>query len=365
VRASTASEPPAQATAAKVPSSAGKLVGVTKVARTKADLAEALGALKGTSALVMTMGALHEGHLALVRAAKKAADNVVVSIFVNPLQFGPGEDYEAYPRDLEADLAFLEAVGVQAVYAPEAEDVYPRDPLVRIDPGPMAAVLEGKTRPTHFAGVLQVVHKVLNLVRPDIAFFGQKDAQQLALIRTMAADLDMPVEIRAVPIERDVDGLALSSRNSYLSPTERIEALALNQALAVGADAAQRGLSPKEVRDVAERHLREAPGVKIDYLALVDPETFAAIDGEAFFAGGAAGTSPSEGAATMPASGGKSFPASGATMPAGDAETMSAGDAETVPATGAAPVHGRGLLAVAAWVGPTRLIDNMEVELRG
>ena len=309
----------------------------------------------------MTMGALHEGHLALVRAAKKAADNVVVSIFVNPLQFGPGEDYEAYPRDLEADLAFLEAVGVQAVYAPEAEDVYPRDPLVRIDPGPMAAVLEGKTRPTHFAGVLQVVHKVLNLVRPDIAFFGQKDAQQLALIRTMAADLDMPVEIRAVPIERDVDGLALSSRNS----TERIEALALNQALAVGADAAQRGLSPKEVRDVAERHLREAPGVKIDYLALVDPETFAAIDGEAFFAGGAAGTSPSEGAAAIPASGGKSFPASGATMPAGDAETMSAGDAETVPATGAAPVHGRGLLAVAAWGGPTRLIDNMEVELRG
>lgn len=181
----------------------------------------------------------------------------------------------------------------------------------------------------------------------------------------MAADLDMPVEIRAVPIERDVDGLALSSRNSYLSPTERIEALALNQALAVGADAAQRGLSPKEVRDVAERHLREAPGVKIDYLALVDPETFAAIDGEAFFAGGAAGTSPSEGAAAIPASGGKSFPASGATMPAGDAETMSAGDAETVPATGAAPVHGRGLLAVAAWVGPTRLIDNMEVELRG
>ena len=305
----------------------------------------------------MTMGALHEGHLALVRAAKKASDNVVVSIFVNPLQFGPGEDYEAYPRDLEADLALLEAVGVQAVYAPEAEDVYPREPLVRIDPGPMAAVLEGKTRPTHFAGVLQIVHKVLNLVRPNIAFFGQKDAQQLALIRTMAADLDMPVEIRAVPIERDVDGLALSSRNSYLSPTERIEALALNQALAVGADAAQRGLSPKEVRDVAERHLREAPGVKIDYLALVDPETFAAIDGENFPAGGAAETLPSvgavtmrtDGAVTMSTSDGRSFPAGAVTMPAG----------------GAAPGRRRGLLAVAAWVGPTRLIDNMEVEFRG
>lgn len=330
---------------------------VTKVARTKADLAEALGAFKGTSALVMTMGALHEGHLALVRAAKKASDNVVVSIFVNPLQFGPGEDYEAYPRDLEADLALLEAVGVQAVYAPEAEDVYPREPLVRIDPGPMAAVLEGKTRPTHFAGVLQIVHKVLNLVRPNIAFFGQKDAQQLALIRTMAADLDMPVEIRAVPIERDVDGLALSSRNSYLSPTERIEALALNQALAVGADAAQRGLSPKEVRDVAERYLCEAPGVKIDYLALVDPETFAAIDGENFPAGGAAETSPSvgavtmrtDGAVTMSISDGRSFPAGAVTMPAG----------------GVAPGRRRGLLAVAAWVGPTRLIDNMEVEFRG
>ena len=359
--------------AAKAPSSAVKLVCVTKVARTKVELAEVLGALKGTSALVMTMGALHEGHLALVRAAKKAADNVVVSIFVNPLQFGPGEDYEAYPRDLKADLALLEEAGVEAVYAPEVDAVYPREPLVRIDPGPMAAVFEGKTRPTHFAGVLQIVHKVLNLVRPNIAFFGQKDAQQLALIRTMVADLDMPVEIRAVPIERDVDGLALSSRNAYLSPTERIEALALNQALAVGADAAQRGLSPKEVRDVAERHLREAPGVKIDYLALVDPETFAVIDGETFFAGGAAETSPSEGAAIKPASDGRSSPASGATMsaggsgtmPAGDAETMSAGDAETVPATGAAPVHGRGLLAVAAWVGPTRLIDNMEVELRG
>ena len=189
-------------------SSPGRLVRVTEVARTKAELATALASLEGTSALVMTMGALHEGHLALVRAAREAADNVVVSIFVNPLQFGPDEDYEEYPRDLAADLALLGTVGVEAVYAPEAAEVYPREPLVRIDPGPVAALLEGKTRPTHFAGVLQVVHKVLNLVRPDMAFFGQKDAQQLALVRTMVADLDMPVEIRAVPIERDVDGLA-------------------------------------------------------------------------------------------------------------------------------------------------------------
>ena len=225
-------------------SSPGRLVRVTEVARTKAELATALASLEGTSALVMTMGALHEGHLALVRAAREAADNVVVSIFVNPLQFGPDEDYEEYPRDLAADLALLGTVGVEAVYAPEAAEVYPREPLVRIDPGPVAALLEGKTRPTHFAGVLQVVHKVLNLVRPDMAFFGQKDAQQLALVRTMVADLDMPVEIRAVPIERDVDGLALSSRNSYLSATQRIEALALSQALVLGKDAAAVNITP-------------------------------------------------------------------------------------------------------------------------
>ena len=295
------------------PSSPGRLVCVTEVARTKAELATALASLEGTSALVMTMGALHGGHLALVRAARETADNVVVSIFVNPLQFGPDEDYEAYPRDLAADLARLGTVGGGAVYAPEAAGVYPRQPPVRIDPGPVAALLEGKTRPTHFAGVLQVVHKVLNLVRPDMAFFGQKDAQQLALVRTMVADLDMPVEIRAVPIERDVDGLALSSRNSYLSATQRIEALALSQALVLGKDSAAHGLSAAGVREVALRYLAEAPGVRLDYLALVDPQTFQEIG----------------------------------------------------PDEGAAPAVRSALLAVAAWVGPTRLIDNMEIELHG
>jgi len=279
---------------------------VAVLTRTKDELHAALAELDGDVALVMTMGALHEGHLSLVRAAREAASNVVVSIFVNPLQFGPGEDYEAYPRDLDADLALLEPLGVAVVFAPGVDDMYPREPLVRINPGPMAEVLEGKTRPTHFAGVLQVVHKVFNLVRPQVAFFGQKDAQQLALVRTMVADLDMPLEIRAVPIQREESGLALSSRNSYLSDTQRIEALALNQALVLGRDAALHGASPEVALRTARDHLEAAPGVRIDYITLVDPDTFEAIDGEA--------------------------------------------------------AASRGLLATAAWVGSTRLIDNMEVE---
>ena len=276
-----------------------------KLTQTKEELRKALGELEGSVALVMTMGALHEGHLSLVRAARASAQNVVVSIFVNPLQFGPGEDYEAYPRDLEADMALLGTVGVEVVFAPAAEELYPREPLVRINPGPVAALYEGKTRPTHFAGVLQVVHKVLNLVHPDVAFFGQKDAQQLALIRTLVADLDIPVEIRSVPIKREESGLALSSRNAYLNDEERIEALAISQALIVGRDAAARGGAPDSVRALVQRHLEQAPGVTLDYLSLVDPETFGEIE---------------------------------------------SGTAAT-----------RGLLVTAAWVGSTRLIDNMEV----
>ena len=276
-----------------------------KLTQTKEELRKTLGELEGSVALVMTMGALHEGHLSLVRAARASAQNVVVSIFVNPLQFGPGEDYEAYPRDLEADMALLGTVGVEVVFAPAAEELYPREPLVRINPGPVAALYEGKTRPTHFAGVLQVVNKVLNLVHPDVAFFGQKDAQQLALIRTLVADLDIPVEIRSVPIKREESGLALSSRNAYLNDEERIEALAISQALIVGRDAAARGGAPDSVRALVQRHLVQAPGVTLDYLSLVDPETFGEIE---------------------------------------------SGTAAT-----------RGLLVTAAWVGSTRLIDNMEV----
>ncbi len=316
--------------------------------RTKEELAAALAALEGDTALVMTMGALHDGHMSLVRAAREVADNVVVSIYVNPLQFAPNEDFDAYPRTLEADMELLDAVGVEVVFAPSDEAMYPRDPLVLIEPGPMATVYEGATRPTHFAGVLMVVHKVMNLVRPRYAFFGQKDAQQLALIRTMVADLDMPVEIRAVPIRRDVDGLALSSRNSYLSETERIEALALSQALSLGADRARAGGTPAEVLEAARTYLGKAPGVRVDYLALVDPQTFVPLAGDD---------------APMAPGGGAGLRARGGNVGWLGSETEPA----AVPAEGEADraLPKRGLLAVAAWVGPTRLIDNAEVELHG
>ncbi|HHW82352.1 MAG TPA: pantoate--beta-alanine ligase, partial [Actinomycetales bacterium] len=258
------------------------------VARTRAELRAALDGLGGCRGLVMTMGALHAGHLTLVRRARELADHVVVSIYVNPLQFGPNEDFEAYPRQLEADLALLEPLGVEVVYAPSDEEVYPRDPLVRIDPGEVAGVLEGATRPGHFAGVLQVVHKVMNLVRPDVAVFGQKDAQQLALIRTMVADLDMGIEIEAVHIARDPDGVAQSSRNAYLSEDERVWARSLSQALHAGRDAVQdagtdglsdvlgrAGAALRAADAVMDKAVRDSGGiVRIDYLVLVDPDTF-------------------------------------------------------------------------------------------
>lgn len=270
------------------------------IATTREELGKALADLDGRIGLVMTMGALHEGHLSLVEAARAESDHVVVSIYVNPLQFGPGEDFEAYPRDLEADVALLD--GVDVVFAPTDDEMYPREPLVRIDPGPVATILEGKTRPTHFAGVLQVVHKVFNLVRPHAAWFGQKDAQQLALIHTMVADLNMPLEIKAVPIKREESGLAMSSRNQYLSDVEREQALGLSRGLQSGREVAESGASASEVLAAARASIDGAEGVKLDYLKLVDRETFVSLDSD-----------------------------------------------------------GEGLLVVAAWVGSTRLIDNMEV----
>lgn len=276
-----------------------------RVARTRAELAEALTPLTGSRGLVMTMGALHEGHLTLVRRAGELADHVVVAIYVNPLQFGPGEDFDAYPRTLEADLALLEPAGVDVVFAPSDAEVYPREPLVRIDPGPVARILEGRTRPGHFAGVLQVVHKVMNLTRPDFALFGRKDAQQLALVTTMVEDLDMGVRIVPVEIVRDDDGVARSSRNAYLSAGERVQARALSRALAAGAAAAAGG--PAASLAAARAVLDAADGVDLDYLVLVDPSTFTDL-------------------------------------------------------TVGAPV---GLLAIAARVGPTRLIDNALVPFEG
>lgn len=247
-----------------------------QLARSREELAEAMDARPGVVGLVMTMGALHEGHLDLVREARKRADVVVVTIFVNPLQFGEGEDFERYPRNLENDLKLLAENGVDIVYAPSAEVVYPYgQPQVTLHPGPMGKVLEGATRPGHFAGVLQVVAKMFNLIDPDFAVFGQKDAQQLAIVRQMVKDLDFNVEIVAVPVHRELDGLATSSRNAYLSPEERNSALALSQALSLGMRTAAAVGSATAVLKATREFLEQAEGIKIDYVALVDPITMA------------------------------------------------------------------------------------------
>ena len=274
------------------------------VARTRADLAAARAAMRGRTAVVMTMGALHDGHRALMRLARAAADHVVVTIFVNPLQFGPSEDLDKYPRTFEADTAMCEAEQVDLVFAPAPDVVYPQgDALVRVSAGHLGTLLEGRTRPGHFDGVLTVVAKLLHLTSPDVAFFGQKDAQQLALIRRMVTDLDFDVEVVGVPTVRENDGLALSSRNAYLSPDERDAALALSRALRAGQAAARNG--PEAVRNAAEAVLVEEKRITVDYLALVDPDTLEALDRS----------------------------------------------------------HEEALLAVAAWSGSTRLIDNVTISV--
>ncbi|GAA2493219.1 MULTISPECIES: pantoate--beta-alanine ligase [Streptomyces] len=280
---------------------------------------------KGRRAVVMTMGALHEGHATLVRAAREIAGpdgEVVVTVFVNPLQFGAGEDLDRYPRTLEADLKIAEQAGADAVFAPSVDEVYPGgDPQVRVTAGPMGERLEGSSRPGHFDGMLTVVAKLLHLTRPDVALYGQKDAQQLALIRRMVRDLNFGIEIVGVPTVREEDGLALSSRNRFLSPDERRTALALSRALFAGRDrhAAQEALraralevpatqaraealsaigesraaadahavataapgGPAAVRAAARQVLDEAtrydPPLEPDYLALVDPSDFTEI----------------------------------------------------------------------------------------
>jgi pantoate--beta-alanine ligase len=223
----------------------------------------------------MTMGALHEGHASLIRAARARAGGglVTVSVFVNPLQFGPGEDLDRYPRTLAEDVRLAEQAGADLVFAPAVDEVYPGgEPQVRICAGPMGERYEGATRPGHFDGVLTVVGKLLHLTRPDAALFGQKDAQQLALIRRMVTDLNFPVEIVAAPTVREPDGLALSSRNRYLSAAERDRALALSRALFAGRDARDGG--PEAVRKAAAASLTDADGIALDYLALIDPADF-------------------------------------------------------------------------------------------
>lgn len=259
-----------------------------------------------TVAFVPTMGALHEGHLSLVRRGKELADEVWASVFVNPTQFGPGEDFERYPRNLERDVELLTREGATLVFAPSVKEMYPRPPEVQVTLPVLSQHLCGAHRPGHFSGVALVVAKLFNIVQPEVALFGAKDFQQAVIIRRLVEDLNFPVRIEVVPTVREADGLAMSSRNSYLNESERQQALALWRALA----AAQAAIAGGERRGAElERlmlaQLRQRPGVRAQYVAAVDPETLAPVD----------------------------------------------------------MVAGRVLLAIAAYVGTTRLIDNLVVEV--
>ncbi|MGY1855096.1 pantoate--beta-alanine ligase [Modestobacter sp. SYSU DS0290] len=277
-------------------------VGAPVVAETTAELRRVRADLPGPVVLVPTMGALHEGHRTLVRAARERGGSVVVSVFVNPTQFGPGEDFDRYPRTWDADLAALAEEGADVVFHPPVEEVYPPGAVgVTVHPGPLGSVLEGAVRPGHFAGVLTVVAKLFGLVRPDAAVFGEKDYQQLTLIRAMAAELALGVEVVGVPTVREADGMALSSRNRYLAPEQRAAAAALSAALRAGAAAGAQGADA--VLAAARTVLDAAPDLLQDYLELTDPDL------------------------------------------------------------GPAPVAGPARLLVAARAGTTRLIDNTAVEL--
>jgi len=225
--------------------------------------------------LVPTMGALHAGHLSLVDAARRENDVVVVSIFVNPIQFGPGEDFTRYPRDYAHDASLLEAAEVDAIYRPPTEAMYPPGATTRVRVGDVAEPLEGAARPGHFEGVATVVTKLFAAVAPDRAYFGQKDAQQAAVVKRLVRDLDLGVDVRVQPIVREPDGLALSSRNVYLSPDERKAAAALSSALRAAADAYAGGeRDPDTLLAVLRRRLEAEPLVQVDYAELVDQATF-------------------------------------------------------------------------------------------
>ncbi len=268
-----------------------------------ADLRAAGAAARPRSVgFVPTMGALHEGHRSLARAARQQCDVVAASIFVNPTQFAPNEDFSRYPRTLEADCRMLEAEGIDLVFTPSAKAMYPPGATTLVEVAGIGDRLDGASRPGHFRGVATVVAKLFHIVQPEFAFFGQKDAAQLAVLRQMVRDLNMPVEVVACPIVREPDGLAMSSRNRYLSPDERRQALAISRGLRTASKMTQDGERGAEVllRAVRER-LREEPALREDYVALVDADTL---------------------------------------LPLEDARRG-------------------GLLAVAAYVGSTRLIDNV------
>ena len=235
---------------------------------------------EGTLGLVPTMGSLHEGHLALVRRARSENRVLAVTIFVNPSQFGPSEDYGAYPRDMERDLALLEAEGTDLVFAPLADEVYPPRYATWIDLPEMAYRLEGEHRPSHFRGVATVVAKLFNIVEPDFAYFGQKDGQQVAVIRRMVADLNMDAEVRVVPTVREADGLALSSRNVYLSAEERRAAPVLYRSLSRAREMWAGGERSAEVLRGEVRMMLEAEPLvnTIDYVSIADPDTLEEMD---------------------------------------------------------------------------------------
>jgi pantoate--beta-alanine ligase len=255
-----------------------------------------------TLGLVPTMGALHEGHLSLVRAAKLQCDAIAVSIFVNPLQFGPTEDFEKYPRTFQADAAMLEELGVDLLFVPTVAEMYPAGAKTFVEVDDLSSKLDGGSRPGHFRGVATVVCKLFEIVRPDRAYFGQKDAAQVALLRKMARDLDMDVQIVVCPIVRESDGLALSSRNAYLNAQQRKQALVLSRSLQQVKAAAEAGeVDARKLIEVGCKVISSEPGAKLDYFAIVNSDTLEPV-------------------------------------------------AQIVPGT---------LVAVAAWVGTTRLIDNL------
>ncbi|MFG1605807.1 pantoate--beta-alanine ligase [Actinoplanes sp. NPDC049265] len=275
---------------------------MTELVETKLGLQAVRKAMPGTVAVVLTMGALHDGHRELMRAARAHADRLIVTIFVNPLQFGPNEDFDRYPRTLEKDLEVCAAEGADVVFAPSVDEMYPGGlPAVRVEAGRLGEIFEGASRPGHFTGVLTVVCKLLQLTRADLTFFGEKDFQQVALVRRMVRDLDLPVDVRVVPTVREPDGLARSSRNRYLSEAEREAALTLSRALRAGAAQA----TAEGALSTARKILEGGTGVRLDYLALTDP------------------------------------------------------------LLGPAPESGPARLLVAARVGRTRLIDNVPLDLEG
>jgi pantoate--beta-alanine ligase len=244
-----------------------------RVLRTVAEMRAARAGLPDVG-LVPTMGYLHAGHLSLVARAKAECGAVATSIFVNPTQFGPNEDLSRYPRDMPRDLAQLEAAGVDLVFAPEAEAMYPPGFDIRIEVSGVTEVLEGAVRPGHFSGVATVVAKLFNIVQPTRAYFGQKDAQQCVVIRKMVRDLDMPVEVIVAPTVREADGLALSSRNSYLTPEQRAAAPAIFRALSEAKRAFDAGERNAEaLRALARQTIATEPQMQVDYVSAADPDT--------------------------------------------------------------------------------------------